>query len=104
MKRSKIIVKGKWWLVFGYSLLIVLILGGIYFGISLISSVIVLPLSFLSGAGIFFFVLFYLISFIFKLIATILTTPFGILFFKNLYLELRGRGVEEKQNPVVVVQ
>jgi len=64
MKRSKIIVKGKWWKVFGYSLL----LGLIIVAVSLVSN---------------------FIPFVEMFVNMLVLVPFTILFFKNFYLDLR---------------
>ncbi len=64
MKRSKALVKGRWWRVFGNFLLL-----------SLIIIAISILLSFIPFFG--------------KMITYLFTTPFTIIFFKNLYLDLR---------------
>jgi len=97
MKRSKAIVKGMWWKVFGYLLLFILIT----IGISLIFSIPAGILSFIIGGGFtglvegtfdsITYLLLQVVNYIFNTAASIITLPLGILFFKNFYLELKGR-------------
>jgi len=91
IKRSKLIVKGRWWRVFGYSLLLGIIIG-------LISAIIQLPSTIidfwfkvisLGSSNISFLIIPIIFKFIFSLIASIVTIPLFILFFKNFYVELR---------------
>lgn len=94
MRTSKEMVKGKWWRIFGYFLLIMLIIIAISVGFSIASSIITLPLSIFSLAtgikGIFVgSILNQIIGFVFSTAAAIITTPLGILFFKNLYLDMK---------------
>ncbi len=63
MKRSKLIVKGKWWTVFGYSLLLLLL--------TCLSSLV----TFIPIIGWLAYSLF--------------VPPFVVIFFKNFYLDLR---------------
>jgi len=78
MKRSKAIVKGRWWRVFGYYLLLMLV----FIGISLIFSI---PGSILRA--IFQSEIIYDI---FSLASYSITVPLGILFLKNFYLDLKA--------------
>jgi hypothetical protein len=64
MKKSMVLVKGRWWKVFGYGLLFFLI----YVIVSLIIN---------------------LVPFIGSMISSLVLTPFLILFFKNFYLNLK---------------
>jgi len=99
MKRSKFIVKGKWWKTLGYSLLIGLIAGGISFAFAIPSMIIGLVLNLLYGmlvfinipAAILVLVFKEIISFVFSAAAAIITIPAGIFFFKNFYLEMRKK-------------
>ncbi len=89
MKRSKAIVKGRWWHVFGYTLLIVLVA----IGVSILFSIPQFIMGFVTQVfpNLFFIIFANVINFIFGLVSTILITPFVIFFFKNLYLELKRK-------------
>lgn len=78
MKRSKVIVRGRWWRVLGYYLLLLLV----FVGIGLIFSI---PGSILRA-------IFQseIISSIFSLASYVITVPLGILFLKNFYLDLKA--------------
>ena len=84
MRRSKAIVKGRWWKVFGFSLLFVLIIIGISIVVSIPSIIYYLVIG-LTKTTFIGTVLDYLTSWI----TFIILTPLYILFFKNLYLDLR---------------
>ena len=75
LSRSKELVKGRWWGVFGYSLLFFLIIIGISFAFSIPSGIL--------GVG--------LASTIIMQIATIIITPLSVLFYKNFYKDLAGK-------------
>ena len=66
MKKSRALVKGRWWKVFGFGLLFLLIF--------VIVSAIVNIIPFIGG-----------------IISSLVLTPFLILFFKNFYLDLKGK-------------
>lgn len=66
LKKSKQIVKGRWWRVFGYFLLLMLI---------------IMAVSIVTG----------FIPFIGSLVQFLVITPFCIIFFKNFYLDLKGK-------------
>lgn len=66
MKKSKALVKGRWWRVFGYLLLIV---------------VIVFVVDTILG----------IIPFVGSIISSLVLTPFMILFFKNFWIDLKGK-------------
>ena len=83
MKRSKAVVRGRWWKVFGYCLLLLLV----FMGISLLFSI---PGSILGA--IFQSTV---VSDIFSLASYIITIPLGILFLKNFYLDLKT-GLKKK--------
>jgi len=98
LKTSKKLVRGKWWKVFGYSLLFFLIIVAISIGIYLVSSILLMSYyigngfsSFLSGGPITstFFVLRQITSFISQTISSIIVIPLTIIFFKNFYLKLK---------------
>ena len=88
MKRSKLIIKGRWWRVFGYSILIGLIM-------FLISAVFSTPKQIFTFINLFTFssglgnpILIILLGII-ALFSGLITTPLSMLFFKNFYLNLR---------------
>lgn len=86
LKGSFRLVRGRWWKTFGYGLFVFAVvtgIGAIFGGIVSILSV-ELPLT------ISDFVLNSFISLI-DLVPTFVTLPFGVLFYKNLYLEYRRR-------------
>lgn len=78
IKRSKQVVKGRWWRVLGYYLLLMLV----FMGISLIF---LIPGSILRA--IFQSTVIYDI---FSLASYTITIPLGILFLKNFYLDLKA--------------
>ena len=78
IKRSKAVVKGRWWRVFGYYLLFLLV----FVGISLLF---LIPGSILRA--IFQSTIIYDI---FSLASYTITVPLGILFLKNFYLDLKA--------------
>ena len=99
ISRSILIVKGRWWQVFGYTLLFSLIISGIS---SVISSFIqmffylfyvFIILSLFLGPIVFGFILFFLGGILFVSFGIIinLSTLASFALFKNLYLELRTK-------------
>ncbi|MEK6910978.1 MAG: hypothetical protein AABW82_04360 [Nanoarchaeota archaeon] len=92
LKASKNMVKGKWWMTFGYVLLIMLI-------IMAISSVFAIPsmiLGFIyvigaigsgqiSSSG---FAVIQIVGFVFSIAGQLITTPLMILFMKNFYFAM----------------
>lgn len=72
MRESKKLVDGKWWTIFSYTLLIFLII----IAVNIIASFIPLLGSF---------------------IPYLVTTPFVILFYKNLYLDIKGNKKSKKK-------
>jgi len=71
MKRSKEIVRGRWWRVFGFSLLLILMAGAVNY-----------ILRYIPFGG---------------LVATLVITPYIILFFKNFYLDLSSNMPKTKK-------
>lgn len=86
LKRSKELVKGRWWKVLGYFILIYLIFIGI-------SWVISLPNTMIQSS---------VLGFIINSIYNIIYIPFMILFFKNFYLDLKSDKSETKTEQVKV--
>ncbi len=78
MKESRKIVRGKWWRVFGYYLLMALIVVGFFF-VFWILGLIVSSFAFLSG----------LVGFISSIFYHSLVAPFSIIFLKNFYLQIK---------------
>lgn len=95
LKKSRLLVKGRWWKVFGYFLLSVLLVGFVSWGISLISS----PLSFYSLSVIAhgetlslgYYSLISLATSILNFVNLLLTVPIWIIFLKNMYFELKAK-------------
>ena len=94
MKTSKKIVKGKWWSVFGYFILLILIIISIslafFIPAVIINFAIILLTASSETPGLSVVISTEIISFIFRLAATLITTPLMILFFKNFYLDLKA--------------
>jgi hypothetical protein len=97
MKRSALMVKGKWWKVFGCMLLFVLIVSAISYVPSMFFSIVYMMFSFLAiftltlGGSIFAITLFIflVLTSIFFGILWAFETSAMVLLFKNFYLELR---------------
>lgn len=89
MKRSKLIVKGRWWRVFGYSLLIGLIMYFISAVFSAPGKIFNFINLFTSSSGLGNPILIILLGII-ALFSGLITTPLSMLFFKNFYLKLRA--------------
>ncbi|MBT4135531.1 hypothetical protein HOD75_03385 [archaeon] len=103
LRNSFSLVKGNWWVVFAYGIMLgvfILIINIIF---AIIGFIFLIPfgvLSVVSGAevsGIGF--AGQLIDGIFSLIVTFITVPIGIILFKNVYLDLKkekGNGKKEE--------
>lgn len=94
LKTSKRIVQGRWWSTFGFLLLF----GLIAFGISIVFSIIPGIISIITGFAYLtspesippsIVITTNFISQMFSLLANLITTPLGILFFKNFYLDMK---------------
>ncbi len=94
LKRSRQLVRGNWWRVFGYLILIFLIMGAIGLILSLIASPPTAYGAMLNLRGnsssLGLLVLSSLMDIISRFINRLTITPFLILFLKNLYLELKN--------------
>ena len=98
MRRSRLIVKGRWWKVLGYMLLMGLIvyLIGLVFAIP--SYVLQTLNPVINGSsGVILMVVNYIVNYALTLIAEIITIPLTIFYLKNFYLDLR-KGV----NPITL--
>lgn len=93
LKRSLELVKGNWWRMFGYLILVFLLLVVISIGISIV----VQPTQFVQMMSLFyqqpispeFFLLNSFLAVISQFIGTVIYVPFMMLFFKNVYVRLR---------------
>ena len=97
MKRSKAVVKGRWWKVFGFSLLMIIIVSLISFVFSipeiilgLVSAALSTALSTAGSAVLLESPWGVYLAGIVKAFGTLIATPLMILFFKNFYLDLRA--------------
>ena len=92
--QSRQIVKGKWWTMLGYFILIILIVIGISIIFSMPSWItgIILAMQTLAGNVSKSLLTFQsILTQILSIAASFVTTPLVILFFKNLYLELKKK-------------
>lgn len=89
LKRSKEIVKGKWWKVFGYLLLLLLIFLGILIAVLIIT----LPLQVIQLSSIKISLKFFIFRSFFDLIINfiigLIYIPIFVLFGKNFYFDLK---------------
>lgn len=93
LKKSRLLIKGKWWKTFGYFLLMILI----WIGISLVFSFISLPFSIVqimnystqTAPPMTFLVFSSISSTISGFLAELVAAPLFVLFFKNYYLSLK---------------
>ncbi|MEK6914335.1 MAG: hypothetical protein AABW83_01670 [Nanoarchaeota archaeon] len=79
LKISFNIVKGNWWKIFGYTILL-------FLAFSIFGLIIVILVNYVSN-NYLNLILNNLVNFIY----TIISVPFSILFYKNIYLELRNK-------------
>ena len=103
LSRSRELVRGRWWLTFGYFLLISIILWIISYIINALSGLISLlfergmnPLLASQSYSLLVVLGFFsvIVAYIFQLIARVLTFPYSVFFFKNIYYEYAGFGVK----------
>jgi len=91
LKESRRIVSGKWWRVFGYSLLFFIIIVGISIVFSIVGAIVGAVVLLFEGTNITgFHLLTSFISLLFDLGGRIITVPLAVLFFKNFYLDMKG--------------
>lgn len=107
LTRSRELVKRRWWLTFGYFLLISIILGLISYSIGAFSRRFNILFGTMMGSSItsqnysaIVVLLFFsfVISYIFQLVARVLTFPYSVFFFKNIYYEYSGIGSGKTQD------
>ncbi|MEK6800565.1 MAG: hypothetical protein AABY05_01405 [Nanoarchaeota archaeon] len=95
LKRSRHIVKGRWWKVVGYILVVFLI----YLAISLVAGSIVFPTTFIyslaknanSPVSFTFYLIHSILGFVSSSIEKLIAIPFLIFFFKNFYFEMKKK-------------
>ncbi|MEK6889271.1 MAG: hypothetical protein AABW80_04160 [Nanoarchaeota archaeon] len=92
LKESFALVRGKWWKVFGYSLLLLVIIIAVNFVFGLIALPASLdsgfdPIEFSEGS----FKLGVVLSIISKFLGNLFAIPFSIIFYKNFYFSLRKK-------------
>lgn len=100
LKRSREIVRGKWWRVFGYIILLSLIL----IGIAIVAGLIATPTELMykiaiqngETVSIQFYATHSLLSWFSNLLLNLIIVPIGILFFKNFYFSLKTLRKEVK--------
>jgi hypothetical protein len=93
MKRSKKVVKGSWWRVFFYSILLFLVFIAISIIISIPASVINFASAGLQGENAFTIY----VNQVFSLAGNFITMPLGLFFLKNFYFSLvKEKGLEKK--------
>jgi hypothetical protein len=101
LKRSREIVKGRWWMVFGYTLLFFIIM----FLIQGIISMIVAPTQFIyflkdapgTPLSTEFFLLNMVLGTLANFFSYLISIPLSILFYKNLYLEMKREMKDAKK-------
>ena len=90
-------IKGNWWRIFGYTILLFLILGVVGMIINLIGLPIGILLKNLGLPDLWISFLNFILSDVINLIYALISVPFSILFYKNIYLEMRGNKVKKKK-------
>lgn len=90
-------IKGNWWRIFGYTILLFLILGVVGMIINLIGLPIGILLKNLGLPDLWISFLNFILSDIINLVYALISVPFSILFYKNIYLEMRGNKVKKKK-------
>jgi len=93
LRKSMEIVKGRWWRVFGYSILMILIMVGINIAASLITlpTTIIYLINLTMGQEISsgLFILNSILEVIAGFVGNLISIPLFVLFFKNLYLDMK---------------
>jgi hypothetical protein len=92
-------VRGNWWRIFGYTILVVLLLGVIGLILDLFTVPMALYIESLASPSLVIVFINFLIEDIVNFFNILISAPFVVLFYKNIYLRLRkekrgvGRGV-----------
>jgi len=86
LKTSRNLIRGKWWRTLGFIVLFAIIIIGISIVFSIVAGIISLVLT-LSGQAF----IGEAISQILSLGVNLISAPLGVLFFKNLYLDYKGK-------------
>jgi hypothetical protein len=97
LRTSFYMVKGNWWRMLGYSLILFLglaIIGGV---ISLIGYPAQQMIKDVTEPSIDMFFANVIMQGLVELIYTMISVPFVVLFYKNIYLELRGKSKTKKK-------
>jgi len=98
LRTSFKMVRGNWWRMVGYSLVLFLILGviGAVMGLIAVPTELAVRASESPSLGLLFgsYILKDLVNFVY----TLVSVPFMVLFYKNIYLELRGKGKKKKSS------
>ncbi len=98
LKTSKNLVKGRWWRVLGYLILLILIYLALSIAISLIAFILTLPFNLMDGISFLqsdkpmtptYFIASTIINSLGKLALSLIATPFGLIFFRNLYNDFK---------------
>jgi len=90
MRRSRLIIKGRWWKVLGYMIVISLIAMLINLGVSVPAYVINRIFSIIyANSVVIYFIIEQIVSQIFGIIGAIVSVPLTVLYLKNFYLDLR---------------
>jgi len=90
-------IKGNWWRIFGYTVLLFLILGVVGMIINLIGLPIGMLFKNLELPDLWISFLNFILRDVINLVYTLISVPFSILFYKNVYLEMRGKKVKKKK-------
>tara|TARA_Y100000310_G_scaffold340257_1_gene435374 strand:+ start:120 stop:902 length:783 start_codon:yes stop_codon:yes gene_type:complete len=98
LRRSRQLVKGKWWKTFGYIVLFSLILLLISWAGGIITSLIQTILATGLYSSVNSIILLSLLVAIVNFIVALIQVPLSILFFKNFYLEMKGEKGKSKSD------
>jgi len=95
LKKSKEMVKGRWWKTFGFYLLLGLVMIGIVIVASIVNipSVIVMMIHTLNGTqfGIGLLITNSILSMVYDFLVSLIGIPLSVLFIKNFYFEMKKK-------------